>query len=115
VRASLSSEVRGLFGSLSFLLLHTACIPPCPETHHLSSLGTCVPLHWHCSPMFYAAEDGCDCDCGAPDPDCRGLPGQNYCYNAGRPLLTAACHSCIPAPSDRVFDLGGASGHTHRQ
>jgi len=37
--------------------------------------GTCqylyrVPLNWSCDPSFYNASDGCDCNCGAYDPDC---------------------------------------------
>jgi hypothetical protein len=26
---------------------------------------------WTCPPAFYDADDGCDCDCGIPDPDCK--------------------------------------------
>jgi len=29
-----------------------------------------VPTSWTCSKDYYAADDGCDCDCGAYDPDC---------------------------------------------
>jgi len=29
-----------------------------------------VPPGWTCDPLFYDAEDGCDCQCGAWDPDC---------------------------------------------
>lgn len=28
------------------------------------------PAGWTCLPSFYAAADGCDCGCGAVDPDC---------------------------------------------
>src|SRR5690606_9862237 len=34
------------------------------------STGTCVPEAWTCNPDYYAAEDGCDCNCGVSDPDC---------------------------------------------
>lgn len=30
---------------------------------------------WTCDPRYYAAQDGCDCDCGCWDPDCD-LPDQ---------------------------------------
>jgi hypothetical protein len=30
-----------------------------------------VPESWTCDPMFYNALDGCDCGCGAYDPDCN--------------------------------------------
>ena len=29
-----------------------------------------APQGWTCGESFYAAADGCDCDCGVPDPDC---------------------------------------------
>ena len=29
-----------------------------------------VPSEWTCNPSWYSADDGCDCDCGAWDPDC---------------------------------------------
>ena len=32
--------------------------------------GTCIPDGWTCEPGYYGATDGCDCDCGAVDPDC---------------------------------------------
>eukprot|EP00976_Prorocentrum_cordatum_P106120 1194387-Prorocentrum_minimum.AAC.1 len=45
--------------------------PTCiPET------GTCgfeVPSDWQCDPILYGTDDGCDCECGAYDPDCSKL------------------------------------------
>ncbi len=29
-----------------------------------------IPEAWDCKNKYYAASDGCDCDCGAWDPDC---------------------------------------------
>ena len=29
-----------------------------------------VPSTWTCNPLFYGSKDGCDCECGAWDPDC---------------------------------------------
>jgi len=29
-----------------------------------------IPSDWICNPDFYGVLDGCDCDCGAWDPDC---------------------------------------------
>lgn len=29
-----------------------------------------VPTTWTCNPLFYGSKDGCDCACGAWDPDC---------------------------------------------
>ncbi len=27
---------------------------------------------WYCKPTYYGTDDGCDCGCGIPDPDCNG-------------------------------------------
>ena len=35
-----------------------------------ADLGPVVPDNWTCDPSFYEAGDGCDCACGAWDPDC---------------------------------------------
>lgn len=52
---------------------------------------TAEPATWSCDPAFQGSSDGCDCGCGAPDPDCDGLgcvePGCAdsscaYCYDA---------------------------------
>ena len=29
-----------------------------------------VPVSWTCPPSYYGTRDGCDCECGAYDPDC---------------------------------------------
>lgn len=29
-----------------------------------------IPAEWTCNPEYYGTLDGCDCECGAPDPDC---------------------------------------------
>ena len=29
-----------------------------------------APADWLCDPSYYGTFDGCDCDCGLPDPDC---------------------------------------------
>lgn len=50
----------------------------CDEGEVCSTDGTCVddgepdlPAEWSCPEEFYAADDGCDCACGAWDPDCE--------------------------------------------
>jgi hypothetical protein len=50
--------------------------------------GVCVggrgaPAGWECSPFFYAADDGCDCDCGIPDPDCIDTSADTYNCDPG--------------------------------
>lgn len=33
-----------------------------------------IPPEWTCAPASYHTDDGCDCDCGASDPDCYPPP-----------------------------------------
>lgn len=37
----------------------------CPDDCDFSA-----PPTWTCPPEYYGTMDGCDCECGAPDPDC---------------------------------------------
>lgn len=44
-----------------------------------------APPEWTCEPAYYGTNDGCDCGCGALDPDCMN-PTQEacqYCNNPG--------------------------------
>ena len=43
-----------------------------------------VPSSWTCSPSYYNATDGCDCNCGAPDPDCVKADQNLYWCGAGQ-------------------------------
>ena len=36
----------------------------------LNSAESTIPIHWECEASKYNSTDGCDCDCGAWDPDC---------------------------------------------
>ena len=71
----------------------------CPDHTFLSSAGTCVPNAWYCSPALYNAgpEDGCDCNCGAPDPDCRKGATSFWCYGLGMARRVPECRLCAPA------------------
>lgn len=51
------------------------------------------PDSWSCPAEDFAAEDGCDCGCGAVDPDCAG-----GCTEPG----------CRTDRCDRCYDEGGA-------
>jgi len=47
----------------------------CPSGEICLPNGNCsnnvVPSAWVCKREYYNAKDGCDCNCGAPDPDCE--------------------------------------------
>jgi len=76
------------------LLKHTL-----QNKHHLFSFSNFS--NWTCPAQFYNASDGCDCDCGAPDPDCA-LPNQPLygCYSGASPMCIAGvCYYGMP-PTD---------------
>ncbi len=58
-----------------------------------------VPAEWTCTPTYYDGLDGCDCDCGAYDPDCDD-PAQTV-YNCG------LGGTCLP---DGTCEDGGGTG-----
>jgi hypothetical protein len=45
-------------------------------------------LTWTCDVDSYGTDDGCDCGCGALDPDCAG----QGCKEPG--CMTEACEAC---------------------
>jgi hypothetical protein len=49
----------------------------CEASQFCNAQGACqnVPVAWTCTGSYYASLDGCDCECGALDPDCA-VPGQ---------------------------------------
>ena len=57
----------------------------CTGVEECGANGICapagIPPAWTCSDSYYHASDGCDCECGAYDPDC-GVSGQQL-YNCG--------------------------------
>jgi hypothetical protein len=62
--------------------------------------GTSVPAEWTCSARYYGSADGCDCGCGAADPDCQGFgctvascsaPSCRFCHAAD-----GSSESCDP-------------------
>lgn len=73
----------------------------CAAGARCQSDGTCtasIPRDWTCRARYYHAEDGCDCDCGAYDPDCDDP--QQAVYNCGpdsRCMPDGSCEIPIPA------------------
>jgi hypothetical protein len=59
-----------------------------------------VPAGWTCSAFYYDADDGCDCACGAPDPDCDDASALVYGCAPGQTCSAAGeCegNSTVPA------------------
>jgi hypothetical protein len=70
----------------------------CDANESCSSYGKCIyegagttpPASWHCNAAYYDNGDGCDCNCGALDPDC-GQGGQSLhgCTGLDSPTCNA--------------------------
>ena len=76
--------------------LAVATCDVCAQDAFCNSVDVCTPEGWHCGPMYYNAgvSDGCDCDCGVPDPDCDLPNVERWCYGTGRPYKVAECSAC---------------------
>jgi Lysyl oxidase len=59
---------------------------------------TMPPPEWSCDPNFYDTDDGCDCGCGAFDPDCPNPTSQvcQYCDNQGSCSENLGCGAINP-------------------
>ena len=64
----------------------------------------CVPSSWACDGVLYGDQQGCDCGCGAPDPDCAvtdpdsppavfGCPAQERTCGDDGICAISFCHS----------------------
>jgi len=58
---------------------------------------------WHCNSNWFAANDGCDCECGAIDPDCIGDYNTLYNCNAGE-TCSLLHGNCLAAEEVAVDD-----------
>ncbi len=62
-----------------------------------------LPDGWTCQPEWYADGNTCDCDCGAPDPDCGPTNPPSACasYGPGGRQPPSSGGGCAIAPSAR--------------
>ncbi len=67
-----------------------------------------VPAEWSCPPAFYAQNDGCDCGCGAFDPDCPDTTNGvcQFCGDPGSCGPGGACPGEID-PMNNAFCVPG--------
>lgn len=73
----------------------------CNGSETTTSCPMDCPATWTCDPSFYNAQDGCDCDCGIPDPDCADPNAALFNCSGTAPYCTAAgtCDDyCIGVP-----------------
>ncbi len=64
-----------------------------PEDSEGTSPTDGVPGTWSCDASYWSASDGCDCECGAPDPDCDD-PDQTV-YNCAEDQACNADGHCL--------------------
>jgi hypothetical protein len=74
----------------------------CPQGATACSGGTCVvpsgpPPGWFCAASHYDADDGCDCGCGAPDPDCQTPGAALFGCPSGSPGCSGS-GTCLQPP-----------------
>jgi len=63
-----------------------------------SGSGGNVPAEWTCDVGFYQGDDGCDCACGAYDPDCDDGTSQVFGCALGTTCLASPDGSTCSAP-----------------
>ncbi len=61
-----------------------------------------VPATWTCDPTYYGAADGCDCGCGALDPDCADATAAACEYCDGCGLVGGSCAEAVQADDNTV-------------
>jgi len=61
-----------------------------------------VPSTWTCNPLFYGSKDGCDCHCGAWDPDCDATTGSTQRVFNCQVFDQAQCAMSKTTPSNPV-------------
>jgi hypothetical protein len=56
------------------------------------------PVGWICDPSYYNADDGCDCGCGAFDPDCGKSNQTLYGCSVGQYCGPSGSCESLPSP-----------------
>ena len=75
-----------------------------------------VPLEWTCGAAYYGASDGCDCACGAWDPDCDDASMVLYgCDDTVNPQCVNSNGGTCQAESPYIPGDSAASGSKRRR
>ena len=63
-----------------------------------------VPPDWFCPLDFFNSSDGCDCDCGFPDPDCISQPDVVFGCPPGHVCFVDKCVDPLTVPDENDLD-----------
>jgi len=76
------------------------------DAPNMCNAGNCVPPEWTCSGAFFGTDDGCDCGCGALDPDCPAsdIAECQFCNNAN------SCAAGQPSGCPGIIDPADITG-----
>lgn len=87
-----------------------ACLPDCSGYNTSGCSGT-FPAEWSCPTAYYGVGDGCDCGCGAIDPDCADATSASceYCDDSGS-CGTGTCPANIDPTQNWLCTGGGGGG-----
>ena len=99
-----------LFGlGLGFFAGELSCAADCMD---YDTTACDIPPEWEaagCNPAYFNADDGCDCGCGALDPDCGGAADPADCAYCDSTACMGSC-SMITADGIRMNTMSpGAS------
>jgi hypothetical protein len=80
----------------------TTSYPTLHPTTKAPTWSKTAPPSWTCAPSYYNANDGCDCGCGAVDPDCFGSQAALYCGGGESNTTGLTCDlgtsECVAVP-----------------
>jgi len=70
----------------------------CSDISPTDNASCGAPAGWTCNPSYYNAGDGCDCGCGAFDPDCSDptILACNWCDDIGSCSILPGCFDIHP-------------------
>jgi hypothetical protein len=86
-----------------------ACASDCLSFDTSACTGSNVPPEWTCEPAYYNATDGCDCECGAYDPDCAIPDAEIYGCGEGQTCdSTGHCTGSSADCGNGAIDAGEA-------
>jgi hypothetical protein len=90
-------------GSCVFIFFVCDGLADCADSSDEAGCSGGAPAEWICPDTYYNAADGCDCGCGAPDPDCASA-SVNDCEYCEDGCSASVCPGTID-PANNAFCL----------